>query len=158
MDLIGSGTLHHTCFIVDDVEDAARKMRDSLTIKPWGIWTIRPEDCELRGEPSPFTFRVAIAPVGKANFELIQPLSGNSVYSECLAANGPGFHHSCIAYPSLDEMHVAKKELLKQGRELVQSASLGDLGEFCYFTLPEIGACLELLYLTALPRPDRTIE
>jgi len=158
MDLIGSGTLHHTCFIVDDVEKAARKMKDSLSIKPWGIWTITPEDCEVRGEKVPFSFRVAIAPVGKANFELIQPLSGKSVYADRLSADGPGFHHTCIAYPSLEEMHSAKKELLKQGRELVQSASLGKLGEFCYFELPEIGACLELLYLTALPRPDKTIE
>ena len=158
MDIVGSGTLHHTCFIVEDVEKTARQLKDGLSIKPWGVWTITPESCFLRGESVDVSFKVAIAPVGNANYELIQPLSGRSIYAECLTAKGPGFHHTCIAYPSLKEMRDAREALEKQGRELLQSASLGDLGEFCYFDLPEMGSCLELLYLTALPRPDLTIE
>ena len=158
MNILESGTLHHTCFVVEDVEAAARQLKSSLSIKPWGIWTITPEDGELRGQKASFSFRVAIAPVGNANYELIQPLSGDSVYAEALAAGGPGFHHTCIAFPSREEMRTAKNELMRQGRELLQSASLGKLGEFCYFDIPETASCLELLYLTALPRPEKTIE
>ena len=54
-------------------------------------------------------------------------------------------------------MRAAKAELSRQGRELVQSADMGDLGEFCYFQMPEMGSLLELLYVTELPPPESTI-
>src|SRR5262249_7636805 len=74
-----------------------------------------------------------------------------------LETNGEGFHHTCIAYPSREAMHEAKAELVGQGREIVQSADMGELGEFCYFHIAEIGSLLELLYLTELPPPEKTI-
>jgi len=54
-------------------------------------------------------------------------------------------------------MHAAQDELLKQGRDMIQSGSLGELGEFCYFDIAETGAALELLYLKELPPPEMTI-
>jgi hypothetical protein len=33
----------------------------------------------------------------------------------------------------------------------------GQLGELCYFEMPELGALLELLYVTELPPPEKTI-
>jgi hypothetical protein len=32
-----------------------------------------------------------------------------------------------------------------------------DLGEFCYYDIPEIGSLIELLYVTELPPPEKTI-
>jgi hypothetical protein len=54
-------------------------------------------------------------------------------------------------------MRAAKAELASQGRELVQSAEMGELGEFCYFEMPEMGSLLELLYVSELP-PESTVE
>jgi len=34
---------------------------------------------------------------------------------------------------------------------------MGELGEFCYFGIPERGALLELLCVTELPQPEKTI-
>jgi hypothetical protein len=34
---------------------------------------------------------------------------------------------------------------------------MGELGELCYFEMPEMGALLELLYVTELPAPEKTI-
>jgi hypothetical protein len=36
-----SGTLHHTGFVVRDVEKTAAKLAES-GIGPWGVWTIEP--------------------------------------------------------------------------------------------------------------------
>jgi len=156
MAVATSGTLHHTGFVVHDVEKTAAALSESLGIGPWGIWTVEAPATTVRGRDVPFTFRVAIAAVGDGAYELLQPLSGESIYVEHLKEKGEGFHHTCIAYGSHDAMREAKAELVRQGRELVQSGDLGEAGEFCYFEIAETGSLLELLYLQESP-PEKTI-
>jgi len=157
MKITDSGTtLHHTCFVVRDVEKTAAALAES-GIGPWGVWTIEPVATTVRGREVPFSFRVAFASVGGSNFELLAPHEGESIYVGHLEANGEGFHHTCVAYPIREAMREAKAELVRQGREMVQSADMGELGEFCYFDIPEMGALLELLYVTELPPPEKTI-
>lgn len=152
------GTLHHTCFVVHDLEKAAKSLADQLAIKPWNVWTIEPASGTVHGKEMPFSFRVALAQVGDSNYELISPVAGKSVYVEQLQSKGEGFHHTCILYDSREAMREAKAELTRQGRTMIQSGDLGELGEFCYFDIAEIGAALELLYLKDLPPPEKTIE
>jgi hypothetical protein len=58
-----SGTLHHTCFVVHDVEKTAAALAES-GIGPWGIWTIEPVATTVRGREVPFSFRIGFASVG----------------------------------------------------------------------------------------------
>jgi hypothetical protein len=141
---------------VHDVEKTAAALAES-GIGPWNVWTIGPVAATVRGREVPFSFRVAFASVGGSNFELLAPHTGESIYVAHLETNGEGFHHTCIAYPSREAMQEAKAELVEQGREIVQSADMGELGEFCYFHLAEIDSLLELLYVTELPPPEKTI-
>jgi len=152
--------LHHTCFLVHDLERAAQQMSDALGIGPWNIWTIEPTECRVHGQESPFTFRVALATVGGGTYELVTPHSGRSVYDEHLKQHGEGFHHTCLVYPSLAAVREAKAELRRQGREPVQEASGGEVFDFGYFSFPEIGSLVELLYLDAaqLPEPEAVIR
>ena len=152
--------LHHTCFVVRDLEGAARQMANSLGIGPWNIWTITPVECLVHGQPSPFSFRVALATVGGGTFELVTPHSGRSVLEEHLEEHGEGFHHTCLVYPSMDAVREAKAELRRQGREPVQEGSAGDVFDFGYYHFPEIGSLVELLYLdaTKLPPPEAVIH
>ncbi len=156
MRITESATLHHTSYAVHDVEKTAAALAES-GIGPWSVWTIEPVATTVRGRDVPFSFRAAIASVGGSNFELVAPLTGESNYVQHLETNGEGFHHTCIAYPSREALQDAKAELVGQGREIVQSADMGELGEFCYFHMAEIGSLLELLYLTELPPPEKTI-
>ena len=151
-----SGSLHHTCWVVNDLEAVARSLADSLSIQ-WGVWTISPDDCTVNGEEVPYSFRLAVAQVGDSNFELIEPLEGHSVYVEHLATKGEGFHHTCLIYQSHEAMRAARDELADQGLVMIQSGALGDAGEFYYFHMPENDSALELLYLTELPPPEMTI-
>ena len=151
MSIADSGTLHHTCFVVHDVDQASAAMEQTLGIGPWNVFTVEPHGCTVRGEEAPFTFRVAIAAVGDSHFELLAPVSGSSLYVEHLALKGEGFHHTCIAYSSAEAMQAAKAELVAQGRELVQRGLVGENGEFCYFEIAELGSILELLYLDPPP-------
>ena len=151
--------IHHASFLVRDLEGTAKTLSDTLGIGPWNIWTIVPAECKVRGRESPFSFRVALATVGGGTWELITPHTGRTIYDEHLEQHGEGFHHSCIFYPSLDAVRQAKAELLRQGRELVQEGTGGDVFEFGYFAFPEIGSLVEVLYLdpTKLPAPEAVI-
>ena len=152
--------LHHTCFLVRDLERAAQGMADALGIGPWNIWTIAPTECRVRGEAGAFSFRAALATVGGGTYELITPHSGQSVYDEHLEQHGEGFHHTGLVYPTLESVRAAKAELRRQGREPIQEGSGGEVFEFGYFRFPEIGAFVELLYLDAakLPAPEAIIQ
>jgi methylmalonyl-CoA/ethylmalonyl-CoA epimerase len=152
--------LHHTCFLVRDLEGAAQGIADALGIGPWNIWTIAPSECWVRGQVSPFSFRVALATVGGGTYELITPHSGRSIYDEHLEQHGEGFHHTCVVYPSLEAVREAKAELRRQGREPIQEGSAGDVFEFGYFRFPEIGSLVEVLYLDGakLPAPEAVIQ
>lgn len=152
--------LHHTGFLVRDLEGSAQQLSDALGIGPWNIWTITPAECRVHGQMSPFSFRVALATVGGGTFELVTPHSGRSVFEEHLAKYGDGFHHTCLVYPSLEAVREAKAELQRQGRELVQEAIGGDVFDFGYFRFPEIGSLVEVLYLdpTKLPAPEAVIR
>jgi catechol 2,3-dioxygenase-like lactoylglutathione lyase family enzyme len=151
--------IHHTCFLVRDLEGTAQRLSDSLGIGPWNIWTIAPAVCNVRGKETPFSFRVALTTVGGGTFELITPHTGRTIYDEHLEQHGEGFHHTCLFYPSLEAVRAAKAELQRQGRELVQDGSAGDVFDFGYFHFPEIDSLVELLYLdpTKLPPPEAVI-
>jgi len=151
--------LHHTCFLVRDLEGTAQRLANDLGIGPWNIWTIEPAHCVVRGQQSPFSFRVALATVGGGTWELITPHRGQSILDERLAKHGEGFHHTCLAYASLEAVRAARDDLRRQGREPVQEGGAGDVFEFAYFEFPEIGALVEVLYLDAskLPPPEMVV-
>ena len=154
-----AATLHHTGFLVRDLEATAQRLADALGIGPWNVWTIAPAECTVRGKPSPFTFRAALATVGGGTFELISPHTGRSIYDDYLEQHGEGFNHTCLMYPSLDAVRDAKAELRRQGREIIQEGSAGDVFDFGYVVFPEIASLVELLYLdvSKLPPPETVI-
>lgn len=152
--------LHHTCFVVRDLEGTAQRLADSLGVGPWAVHTIVPTQSKVHGVEQPFTFRVALAAVGGGHFELVSPHTGRSVCDEHLDRHGEGFHHTCLVYGSIGEVRAAKAALLSQGRECLQEASAGDAFDFAYFQFPEIGAAVEVLFLdpARLPPPDAVIH
>lgn len=154
-----AATLHHTAFLVRDLEATARRLSDALGIGPWNVWTIAPTYSMVRGEPRPFTFRAALATVGGGTFELVTPHTGRSVFEDYLEKHGEGFHHTCLVYPTLDAVREAKAELRRQGREIIQEGGAGDVFDFGYVVFPEIASLVELLYLdiSKLPPPEAVL-
>lgn len=148
--------LHHTAFVVDDVEQTARSLSASLGIGPWEVRTVEPTQSTVHGKAEPFSFRVAVADVGGGAYELVSPLSGRSVYLEQLEQTGPGFHHTALVYASLSDVRAAQQMLLREGREMLQQASRGEAFDFAYFAFPEIDSAIEVLFLDPkqLPPPD----
>ena len=88
------------------------------------------------------------------NVELIEPLEGQSTYTEHLDAGGTGIHHiGCFAY---DDPRAVVRSYENAGVPVVQSGRFEGL-EFWYLDMSEVlnGVILEVAAdLWAVPEPD----
>jgi methylmalonyl-CoA/ethylmalonyl-CoA epimerase len=76
--------------------DARLEHYAKLGVGPWRVYTYdapRLTDTKLRGVPTPFSMKLALAWTKEMNWELIQPLSEPSIYWEFLRDHGEGMHH-----------------------------------------------------------------
>jgi catechol 2,3-dioxygenase-like lactoylglutathione lyase family enzyme len=91
--------------VVRDIEATMRTYVEEYDIGPWDVYEFNPEtvrDMHEDGEPVERSWRLALAQVGKVQWELIQPLDEDSIYARYLAAHGEGVHHVGVAVPSFD--------------------------------------------------------
>lgn len=131
-----------------------------LGIGPWQIHTFSPENTTkqtYRGKPSPFTMKVCFAQVGTMIWELIEPISGSTIFAEFLELHGEGIHH--VAYDCNNipfEQRTAEFE--RRGFRLVQSGSWMGRNHFAFFeTEPATTTCLETYVFPddwAYPEPE----
>jgi hypothetical protein len=65
-------------------------------IGPWAVFQFGPPDVTdvmIHGKPAAYEALVAIAWTGPQMWEIIQPVSGHSIYDEFLDEVGEGMHH-----------------------------------------------------------------
>src|SRR4051794_37345945 len=89
------GETVQVAFVASDLERGLDNLV-ALGIGPFAVFTIGPDSCpdlEFRGKPSDYAIRVAFAMQGAMMWEVIQPLSGESLFTEALAAGHEGLHH-----------------------------------------------------------------
>jgi methylmalonyl-CoA/ethylmalonyl-CoA epimerase len=93
--------------------------------------------CSHRGAPADYAAHLSIGYLRDTQIELVEPLRGENLYSEFLAARGPGLHHVAFDVPdfaaSLAALAAGGLELLGQGR-------IGAGTEFAYFDCEAAGA------------------
>ena len=100
-----TGPMTQLAWVVDDIDRAERELATSAGTPGWTrLADIRfePDACRLRGRPADFVCHISLAYVGDLQLELIQPVSGESIYTEFLATHGPGLHHGCWEVDDLD--------------------------------------------------------
>jgi methylmalonyl-CoA/ethylmalonyl-CoA epimerase len=135
--------------VVRDLDASVRRYWEMLRIGPWKVYTYGPPlvpKMTYRGRDQSYQMRLAFTQVGNLQLELIQPLSGESIYTEHLERNGEGMHHVGVFVPSLDE---AISEATRQGYMVIQSGQgygrWGD-GGYAYLDTEEpLGMILELI-------------
>jgi methylmalonyl-CoA/ethylmalonyl-CoA epimerase len=117
--------------------DAQRTMAGlcRMGIGPWQVHTFNPENTSnqtYRGHPSPFTMKVCFAQLGNIICELIEPISGSTIFAEFLERHGEGIHHvayDCNNIPFEQRM----VEFERRGFHLVQSGSWMGTNSFAFF-------------------------
>ena len=86
-----------------------------------------------------------IAQMGSVEFELLQPVSGDSIQAEFLEKHGEGVIHLCAHTDDLDRDMAKLTEL---GFQVISSAILADGGKFAYFDTREVGGLILELFQT----------
>ncbi len=120
-----------------------------LGIGPWMVYTFSPEnvtDQTYRGRPAEFSIKVCFAKSGSMIWELMQPLSGPTIFQEYLDKHGDGLQH--VAYDCGDrpwEERIA--ELGSRGFKLIQSGKWMGRNAFAFFeTNDATGTIFETYY------------
>lgn len=134
--LVQQHGIKQIALVVRDLDASMRAYWDLLRMGPWNAYTMTPDilkDMHYRGEPGHFSFRHALAWKDGVQMELVQPLSGRSIFADHLEEHGEGLHHVGIYVP---DQPKAVEELKAAGFRAVQGARgfgvRGD-GAFTYF-------------------------
>jgi methylmalonyl-CoA/ethylmalonyl-CoA epimerase len=96
----------------------------------------------LRGKSEPYAMKLALAQIGSVAFELIQPLTGPSIYQEFLDRKGEGFHHVAVA-PAYD-YDSAVDAFGERGIKILMSGTWAGTTYAYLDTEKDLGAILEI--------------
>lgn len=107
----------------------------------------REEQQFCHGDPARFRMRQAFADLGSVELELIQPVEGQTIWSEFLAERGPGIHHIRFNVP--DE-NALSAYLLERGIGKTQEGAGIREGSYWanYDTEKLVGFVIEILQPT----------
>jgi catechol 2,3-dioxygenase-like lactoylglutathione lyase family enzyme len=142
------GPIYQIAWVVEDIAAAERWFSAAFGVRGWTRFdNVRfgPETCTYRGQPADYSIHVSLGYAGTQQLELIEPVSGVSLYTEHLERSGPGLHHVAYLPEDLDATLAAAAE---QGIEVLQRAELAG-SEYVYLDGGAGGAgCIELMRLS----------
>jgi len=147
-------------FVVRSVEKSTEALWNTFGIGPWMFREFPVESMEemiYHGKPARFSLRAARSQkkLNGVEFELIEPLEGDSIYSDFLKEHGEGFHHiGWYKIASLEAYNETAQALEKAGFPCIMSVRSGNIA-FAYFdTAKVLGTILEVLRI--IPPPEGT--
>lgn len=142
---ISRGPITQVAWVTDDLDATEAAVGRQFGVTAWarmGAIHFGPDTCTYRGAPADFVAAVSLAYSGDLQLELIQPVSGESIYAEHLRDHGPGLHHTCF---EVDDIDAAVERSIEHGWDCVQRGSMAGLMEFAYLAKEGSGAsCIEL--------------
>jgi catechol 2,3-dioxygenase-like lactoylglutathione lyase family enzyme len=137
--------IQQVAFVVRDIAAAERFFADELGVSRF----CRFEDFQVtepvyRGGAGDFHYHLSLGYAGDLAVELIQHLSGRSIYREFLEEKGEGMHHLGFLVPDHER---AVRDFAAAGYPVVQGGVVGG-SKFAYFDArAACGAYLETLCL-----------
>jgi catechol 2,3-dioxygenase-like lactoylglutathione lyase family enzyme len=138
-------------WVVNDIQTAEKFFRDVMGITNFvKLENLRARDLEgtYYGKPADFEFHLYMAYSGESLIELIQPVSGQSIYQDYLEKNPiGGVQHIAFIVP-VAGLDKAISELTGKGYHLITSLNL-PIAKVAYFdTYKDIGVVTEIIGAT----------
>lgn len=146
MSYLAAG-IQQVAFVVRDIAAAERFFADRIGVGRFCRFNdIEVHDSVYRGTAGAFHYHLSLGYAGDLAIELIQHLSGESIYKEFLDRNGEGAHHLGFLVPD-HERTLA--DFAANGYPVVQGGRIGG-SNFAYFdTRPACGVYMETICLDA---------
>lgn len=147
--------LYQVGLVVRDLDSSVEHYRNTLGIQTWGYMLL--DDSVLveptyRGKPAKHRFKVAFGMMGPMQIELIQPLEGETIYSDFLREHGEGVHH--LGHVRVDNLAQAIQTFEQEGFPCIQSGRVAAGGGYAYMdTVKSLGVITELLESPDGPPP-----
>ena len=124
------------------VRDLRATMEQYHAILGWGPWNVfehvppSHHDTRVDGKPVHYTLLGAETYVGGEesgmNFELLQPLEGDTPWHRFLAKKGEGIYSIAVMFKTEEESEAAKRHFESQGMSVNMAARIGDHIEYYY--------------------------
>ena len=114
--------INQVALVVKDLQKTMENYWSILGIGPWDIYSWEAplvHHRQYHGKPAWAREKVAITRVGAVEFELCQPIDGDSIYQDYLVEHGEGLHHLNFLVGDMDE---TAEILIKEGFPCFQSA------------------------------------
>jgi len=150
-----NGEIVQIAHVVWNIDKKIEFYWNTLGIGPWEIYTLKPpllRESLVNGISSDHTYIIALAKRENLQFELIQPLTGKSIYDDFLKIKGEGLHHIKFYH---DDCQKAIEEYKKKGFKVIQSGKIDD-DEFYYLnTYPKLDYVIELGNNGTIREPER---
>ena len=121
-----------TAYVVKNIEESEKWFGSTLGVPIWArSEVVLDENCQYRGQPADSAMLISLGFAGDVQIELIQPVRGQSIYTEFLDQGRSGLHHIAFVVPEYDQVVAAFEQ---RNCELLQQGSLSD-GQvrFSYF-------------------------
>lgn len=133
-------------FVVSDLREAILSYKRMLSLNSWTIYTLEPpllRERKYRGSSGTFSMRVALTTDANGlMYELIEPLTGPSIYHDFLNAHGEGLHH--LAYECPQGLETPLKFFQNDGIEPTMEGFWGNI-HFVYFAAEnKLGTYIEI--------------
>ena len=128
--------IHQIALVVRDAQKVAHNYWNILGIGPWDVYEYhspRLHNLTYRGKPAQFNLKVFYTTVGTTELELIEPVSGENIYSDFLADHGEGLHHLLFV---VDDVDKTTKIMSNYGISVLQSGHIND-GYWAYYDTAE---------------------
>ena len=135
--------------VVEDVEKAIKGFGQIIGSQNFQTFeypdSSKKSEVYYRGKPADYSAKIGFAKVGGMEIELIQHLSGKSIYNDFLLKNGPGIHHFRISLPA-DEFDSLCTHMMEEGIAILSEGPgvRSDSRWIVFDTHALIGADLEL--------------
>lgn len=140
-----AGGIQQICFVVRDITAGEKFFQHKLGVSRFCRFDdIQVDEPVYRGRPGNFRYHLSLGYAGEVAIELIQHLSGESIYKEFLDEKGEGAHHLGFLVP--DHAQTIR-DFQDSGYPVVQGGRIGG-SFFAYFdTRRDCGVYMETIML-----------
>ncbi len=137
--------------VVENLQVTLENLENIFGIGPFKVVDYPPQDGEeylreYQGEKSDFTAKFCFFDLGNIELEIIQPLTGQSIWRDFLDEKGPGIHHLKFNLDRHDELrsYLENKGIKESQKGAAVGQNKGKTWLF-YDTTDQIGFDIEVI-------------